>query len=355
MRVDHIQLSLVDNWVVYMREEGVVLRDMSWVKKALVIGLTVLGVGGMVLGQGCATCDEEVLKEWFQEPPFEFWQAKFNPYTVGLPAGAPAPTIPGVDFAESNTVVWVVNRDYNPEYLPLVRGWGETPGLQVVTVAAQIFGLGVGELRTGLGEGVKLILEPQARVVAAQYLVGEYSSPVTFLVDRSGTIVWRRRGAFRLSEGPEYDRIVRYFADHGSLPDDALAQHVLWYGDSVPWPDFPLYTFSGEKYWLGPGKPVLIMQVSPWGPNSVVHRELDAVRAQFPEVEFIWLFAELTEDASVATWEYARRIGLDRVYPEIFDVPLEEYMVREAVEKAEEKAQLAQYFTEHPMEWTGGV
>lgn len=303
------------------------------------------------LAERCLT-PQCLLEEWFQELPFEGSMSMrwLNLFTVGLPAGAIAPPIEGVDFSQLGTLLVVVNRSQgSPIYWPLVRIWSEIAGLQVIVVATDQTAGDVRELQNVVGSQVQLIADPAAIVYAALYRVGEMPSPVTFLIDREEKIVWRRRGAFRLFEANEHDMTIQHFALHGEVPEDALHQAVLWYGDQAPWPDFPLYTLAGGEYRLQPGRPLLILSSWFTGAGALIVQELEEVRIRFPEVRFIWLFSEISEQAHVVSWEYSRRLGLDEERPEAFGLSLEDYLA-DARERDPTQAVLEHFHT-HPTEW----
>ena len=59
------------------------------------------------------------------ESVFARSQDALNPHTLGLPVGANAPQIQGVDRANSHTLFLVVNEECNPDYYPLLRIWAE--------------------------------------------------------------------------------------------------------------------------------------------------------------------------------------------------------------------------------------
>lgn len=308
--------------------------------------LAVSAVGGLA---ECNNCNG--LEAWFAQPPFEEYQTMFCPYTFGLPVGAAAPPIEGIDFEAANTVLLVINKICDPEYWPLIGEWSSIPECQVVVTASRMSSSELQKLRTAVGEGVEIIEDPLAAIICALYQVGERASPVTFLVNRERTIVYRRR-AFPNYAVPELERIVHCFAEHGAPPDDALLQQVLWYGDQVRWPSFPLYTPDGEEVFLEPGRPRVIYLGRNQGRSACAFRELNALQSEFPQVEFIWLRDYFSEAAKTSIWEYGRRIGLDKVYPEFFAIPLEDYLARPGVRNwAEEREELRTLSSSPDFEW----
>ena len=306
--------------------------------RKIIVFLLVISVSAAVALAECENCSG--LKAWFAQPPFEEYQTMFCPYTLGLPVGAAAPPIEGIDFQAANTVLLVINKICDSEYWPLIGEWSELRGCQVVVVASRMLSSKLFELRAAVGEGVEIIKDPLAAIVCASYQVGDHASSATFLVNREGTIVYRRR-RFPNYAVPELERIVHCFAEHGAPPDDALLQQVLWYGDQVRWPSFPLYTPDGEEVSLEPGVPRLIYLGWNQGNNACAFRELSALQAEFPQVEFIWLRDYFSEAAETSIWEYGRRIGLDKVHPESFAIPLEDFLARPGIRnRAEEREEL---------------
>jgi hypothetical protein len=96
------------------------------------IGVTLMSA---VSSAQCTTCGDDV---WASQPPFETHQRSINPYTLGLEAGVAAPAIQGISYDANNTLVVVINRLVNEEYLPLIASWADVQGLQVVIVASAL-------------------------------------------------------------------------------------------------------------------------------------------------------------------------------------------------------------------------
>jgi len=284
------------------------------------IGVAVLSIAGS--GQ-CATCGDDV---WASQPPFETHQRYINPYTLGLEAGEVAPVIDGLSYAACNTLVVTINRTVNEEYIPLVASWADVQGLQVAIVASSLSGATLARIEQAIADSsIVLITEPASIVLCASFLVGERMSPITFLVDRTGTIVFRRRG-FATSTAYERDTIVRAFAATGEVTDLSAHQYVLWYSDVAPWPEFPVEDLAGDPVMLSEGVPRLIYSGSMTGNSAGAFDLLTGLSDTYPEVEFIWLQRILSEDGVRAIWEYAHAFGLVHEHPDVYDVPVEEFL-----------------------------
>lgn len=297
--------------------------------KPVIVWTAVVGILAVLSGaqQAIAECDT-CAGAWDSLPPFEQFQMYFNPYTVGLPVGAEAPPIEGVEFGSANTLVVAVHTTYDPDYLPLVAAWAALPEIRVVVLAASVTGAKLRDLRQALGDSESaLIADPQATILCATYYVGARPGGVTFLVDRAGTILYRRRG-FPLFAALELDRIVRAFAASGTIPADALMQHVLWYGDQAPWPNFPLYDLARRPVDLLPGRPRLVYFGPAFGNNAVAFGEIDSLRTRYPEVEFVWLLSCRSDDSTRAMYDYAHTYGSAATHPEVYDVPFEDFLAR---------------------------
>jgi len=259
--------------------------------------------------------------------PFEDFQLAFSPSTLGLSVGETAPQISGVVYADSPTVLVAGPGGCDREYLPLLKKWSQVDGIQVVYARALVSSSSATRERAELGEEVLFLGDPRASIVCAQFQVGNRASPVTFLIDTAGTIVYRRRGF------PNYDALnltvlVEHFALHDEIPANTLPQHVLWYGDDVPEPPTFLHDRHGEPQELLHGSPTLIYS----GSNTIgqwpAYEATTALMEQFPDVRFVMVLHYKTEESLASIWEFGRLIGLDRVYPEWYAISLDEFLLR---------------------------
>lgn len=259
--------------------------------------------------------------------PFEDFQSAFSPSTLGLSVGETAPQISGVVYADYPTVVVARPGGCNPEYLPLLKKWSQIDGLQVVYARAQVSSSSATRERAELGEEVLFLGDPRANIVCAQFQVGNRASPVTFLIDTAGTIVYRRRGF------PNYNAInltalVEHFALYDEIPADTLPQHVLWYGDDVPEPPTFLHDRNGEPVGMAHGQPTLTYSGSNTMGQWPAYEATTALMEQFPDVRFVMVLHYKTKESLASIWEFGRLIGLDRIYPEWYAISLDEFLLK---------------------------
>lgn len=248
---------------------------------------------------------------------FEYAQNRCNPYTFGLPIGASAPWFEGCDAFDGTTLLVAVNTIVNIDTLPMVRLWSqELASLRVIVVLSGLDSHQRASCIDVLGPDVEIITEPVSTIVCAMYQAGDRGSPASFLIDSAGTIVYRQVGITNKSAMP-LDRVVRAFADTGSIPEDALLQHVLWYGDTVPWPTFDLVDRNGDSVELSTGRPLVLYSGSYLGTGEAAYNDLTALMDVFgDEVDFVLRLHAFREEESLDMWTFAQLAGLDSVYPE---------------------------------------
>jgi len=282
--------------------------------------LLILCWGTGVVGEGCAECSPEGL----ESSPFEGARHEYNPGTFGLPAGRLAPDIPGVELIGQHTIVVVVNGHTSPFVSQL--GILAVPGVQLV-LAAYNLPQTHAELQRIVGDRVTVLPNEDAFLVCALYRVGSNPvvSPLTFFIDETGTIIYRRFKVEWLAYQEGY--IARYFAAHGALPPDILPQYVLWEGDEVPWPPFPLQNPKGEEVRLGPGHPIFLFRslTSPSSPRGeMVFQIVDGLRKEFPHVDFIWLVNRYSDERVADIFWVQQELGFISQVPECVDLSDEE-------------------------------
>ena len=283
------------------------------------------------LAQSCEGCDD-AFQIWACTVPFEGSQREFRPTTMGLPVGAPAPEIDGVELRGKRTVLCVCN-GYVSERLMVFAETVTIEGLQVVVVLAGLNASDEAKARDWAGRQATIVEDPLATVVCALYRVG--SGPgvfqCTFLIDESQQIVYRKLGNVEWVAAQDA-ALARVFAATGRIPEGTDLQHVLWYGDSIPWPEWTIETYDGVDVAFPDGTPTLIYynistgSGEPGSASAEIFAELDALRSEFPEVRFIWLFKCISSDAVADNWSIYRRTGLAARHPEWYALPLEEFV-----------------------------
>ena len=294
-------------------------------RKQAILAATLLCLfHGLLAVAQCESCSAE-----YDESAFDLWQNSYNPYSVGLPVGAQAPPLPGFGVPGDLALLLAIDTSCNPEYLSLVELWSrELPELRVVALLTGLSrGLKASTIDT-LGPAVDVIAEPLSTVLCAQYQVGDRASPVTFLIDRNGTIVYRR-WSFSNRTAMEFDGIVRYFAQTSELPEATLLQQVQWYGDQVQWPAFPLRDGEGDEVFLKPGRPLLLYSGSDAGRDAPAYSDLASMIEEYDEhIDFVLLVRTLTEEDSHSIWTFGRLVGLDAVHPEWYALDFDEFLAK---------------------------
>ncbi|MBN1858888.1 hypothetical protein JW848_06755 [Candidatus Bipolaricaulota bacterium] len=292
----------------------------------LVSGSVFLLAASLVIHAQCTTCQPD---PW-QEGPFEWAQSQLNPTTVGLPLGIAAPPIEGIDFIGHRTVVHIAVSGVRDEAIALLRLWAERDDLQVVVAFASVGLMQSAEILSALGERIVAFGPPESLRPVADYRVGEGVIAVTFLIDETGTIVYRFT-RISLRWAGMIDQAVASFATTGEIPDDAPQEGVHWFEDVLRCPAPPLETLDGGPVTLSAGKPRLLLAGSctESGQMAVVRKALDGLRVEFPHVEFILIANVYTDDLAANTWAYARSLGFSSTYPG-FQRPCDDYVAESA-------------------------
>lgn len=295
----------------------------------LILIAVVIGTSSQALLAANSSCPSCATRP-SSENPFASSRRWYAPATFGLPMGHAAPVIDGVEFAGHRTIVAVFNGNASPAVAVL----GELPatGVQVVAVFHGFDEQAVGKMIGSLGNGIITITDPDAYIVCAEYRVGPSPevNPIVFFVDETGTIVYRRIGTLAWL-GYDDDRVVKYFAAHGTLPSDVYPQHVLWYGDEVPAPPFPLKDLNGRDQQLDLHGPTLFY-FGGAPPSSdrgrLLFPKLDQLRKEFPQVRFVWVINYVTDDEMAAVYKLYNRLGLTDIAPQWLAVPFDASMKR---------------------------
>ncbi|RLE34402.1 hypothetical protein DRJ24_03965 [Candidatus Acetothermia bacterium] len=314
-----------------------------------------LGFALSAVADECEYCAPAIIEEWESHPPFERAHTDFCPYTLGLPIGAEAPAIPGVELIGRHTLIVFFNEFVCPE-VGLLRPVSQIEGLQLVVVLSRLPKSTVTAITDQIGEKATVVADPTAGILCSSYYVGDHPgvAQMTFFVDEDGAIIHRRISPDLGWLAYDDFLVLLHFAETGTVPEGTILQHVLWYGDTAPWPEFPFETIEGGEAFLTPGRPRLFY----WGfaPSSemggLIFRDLDTLRSEYPDVEFVWLIHYTSDDALTEIWTYYHLIGLDALHPEWFDIPFDEYMSKAREERDADLDALVTDVSAHAEGWT---
>ena len=276
----------------------------------------------LVASDQCSTCGEAP-----DISVFEPSQRRDSPYTLGLAVGASAPLFDGCNVFDGKTLLVAINTVVNVETLAMIRIWSqELPDLDVVVLLSGLDSSRQSNCIDTLGSDVRIVTEPVSTVACAMYQVGQRGSPTIFLIDGSGMIVYRQVGLTNKSAMP-LDRTVRAFAETGSLPGSAMEQHILWYGDTVPWPTFDLLDRAGQPVVLDAGRPLVLYSGTYLGSNEPVYNDLTALMGVFgSEIDFVLCVHAFREEESFDMWTFAQLAGLDMKYPDWYAIDFDAFL-----------------------------
>ena len=290
------------------------MRNRSEARRAFARLLWV-SVALLALSAGCASAQSVFSRE----------QAEMNPATVGLPIGALAPAVPGVDYAGSNTLVVVSVTEEFEDYRPLLERWAALPGLQIAIVWPEPISMVRNQVVLWPGQ-VTWVSEDDEGPVAAAFQVGEAQMMVTFFVDGTGTIVGRH-SRFNLRDAATLDAAASLFAAQGVVTDPYLKEQVLWYGNTAAYPDFPLEGLDGQPVWLRPGRPLVVLDCgcSDQGQAGLIQDAVASFPADYPGVDFVWTSPHIPWPTYADMWQYGRLLGLDAEWEDLA-LPLDEYL-----------------------------
>jgi hypothetical protein len=235
--------------------------------------------------------------------PFAWSHSRFAPENLGLAVGSAAPDAKGTAWEGHRSVALVMPDD---AVAASARAWSGLDGLQVVVFLPAVETPDEwASAQADFGDRVALVVGADATTTVRGLGISDGSAfGAIFLVDERGTIVHR---LWNPSERhiPELTRIIRAFAETGAVPADAVCEQPLWRGDLAPAADFALETPSGAPAWLDAGHPRLIFCGAPLaeGQSADVRHELDQLRGEFPEVDFVWLQPYVSLETCRAMWE----------------------------------------------------
>jgi hypothetical protein len=286
-----------------------------------------------------ATCATD---SWAASPPFESSHADFGELTLGLEAGAAAPLLSELGGLGQRTILTVYTGCV-AEPLAALGLVAERADVLVIAALSRCTSSALANVRQLLGEDVVIVTNPLAGIAIASYWIGDAVAPagITFLIDQEGTVVLRRIGS---PEWLLYDDLAvpRAFAEGRDVTEVALAESILAAGEQAPAPPFALLGPDGGAIPLEEGIPRLVYT----GPSPTTERgaliiaDLDALRAEFPSVEFIWRISYKSDAQLEEQWKLFDAAGIAWMYPEWYELSLEEYMdaVTEFRDQGQEQA-----------------
>lgn len=280
---------------------------------------------------------------------FAYEQSQLNPWTVGLPVGATAPALAGVEYTGRSTLLVLAAREDHSLYWRLLPQWTALPGLQVVICWIDLPEEARGEAQAWPGSVIWVPDNVVAEAVTA-FCVGETQGLVTFFIDGSGTIVGRRT-RFSLRDAAALDGAVRSFAAEGFVEGTWLLEEVLWYETQAIYPEFPLQGVDGEEVWIRAGRPVMLLNsgCAATGQPQAIRNALAGLPLDYPAVDFVWFWPVIPWSDYLDMWEYARVMGLDDVVTR-FGLPLEDYLAGEAPKWSRE----VEYMRDCMQHWAQG-
>jgi hypothetical protein len=277
---------------------------------------------GVWAGQAC------IAANGWADDPFEDSRRLYGEATLGLEAGADAPLLSELGIEEEPAIL-TLYAGCGTEEIAALRLVSEAFELRVVAALTECPDARRSGVRGLIEATVQLIGDPLADRLLSAYQVGYdvASIGITFLIGADGRIALRRFG----SPAWLFDddcAVVAALVNGEDVSEVALPQHVLSQGEQAPMPPFHPVDDVGEEIQLDDGTPRLIYSgLDPGTPlGAIIAADLDALRSQFPNVEFLWHRPLVGADQAGATWEFYRAAGLASLYPDLFEVPFDEYM-----------------------------
>ncbi len=256
-------------------------------------------------------------------PAFDAAMVAWGPASLGPDLGAPAPDLGGFPLAGRRTVVVLTTGFLGPDTLPFLKGWTEVAPGGVRLAAASL-----SAERVALGDAATCVEGADARAALDAYGLGPLASPLLLLVDEFGRVAYREplfgAGYWTLRT----DEVVRGFLAGGSL-DAAPPRHVLGPGELAPWPACGLLDASGAPVAPRGNAPRLILKSAYYptdGELPALPATIDALRQEYPEVEFVWLVSTWSRAASALDWEYGQRLGWNIDLPDTYGIPQSEFV-----------------------------
>jgi hypothetical protein len=138
------------------------------------------------------------------------------------------------------------------------------------------------------------------------------------------------------------------------VPDDTLSQTVLLKGEIAPWPPFTLRNLNGEDIGFGPGRTrVFYYGSSPEvGDGVAVFTDLEVLRQEFPDVEFVWLVRYVTDEQLAEMWKLYNRTNMGAAYPEWYNLSLDEFLAKSDASSSESLSEFVNQISARAGGWT---
>jgi hypothetical protein len=259
-----------------------------------------------------------------ETPAFATAQLEWGTGVLGPDVGDVAPNFNSLQLAGQRSILVFTSGFLPSEALPFLQGWAAQSGAQLVLAAADL-----DVERAALTSGVTYIERAEARAALDLYRVGSAACPLLLLVDEAGSVVYREEGVGTDAGVLITDPIVLSFVDEGTVDSATLLHRILSAGEIAPWPTFALLDAAGESVTAAPGRARLILN-SGYYPTEdglpPLPAGIDALRSEFPEVEFVWLISRMSEESSGYEWDFAQSLGWAIDFPDRYGLPRSEFV-----------------------------
>jgi hypothetical protein len=303
---------------------------MRSVRKCLGFVCVALSLAAFCIAEaarGCETCDPS--DAWAVAPPFDQSAAIFSAFTLGLEEGAAAPLVFEMGATGQRAVLMIYAGQVSEEIAAL-RLAAEGSDALVIAALSGFSPFSVETVRGLVGEDVVLIGDPLADQIRSAYWVGKEvaGTGITFFIDEHGTIALRRGGSpvWLIEDG---FAAVKLFASDGIIPDAVWHQYVLEQGEVAPPPSFILVDESGATLdWSDDRARFLYDGPAPdTEKGALILDAIDALRIEFPAVEFVWHLNYKSDAQLDALWTLYDSADMADLHPEWFGLPFEEYCI----------------------------
>jgi len=297
------------------------MKHSPRLRNCVFLGMVLLVIGSPV--HACETCSST--DRWAEAPPFETSRSLFNEYTMGLEEGTSAPLLQEMGLQDELGILYLIPA-HSSEEIASLRLISESVDCPVVVAVPNSNPSAASSIIEFVGEGVVVVTEPLASQIQASYWVGDFvvQGGIIFLL-KDGLVVQRRLGSpiWLLQDDLATPRAL---ADGSDLP--ATPQYILSEGESAPAPEFELLDQTGARLDVEDGRSRLYY-TGPFLPHAqgdLVFADLEALRMEFPDVEFVWRWPSKSDEQLAELWKFYNASGLAWMHSEWYELPFEEYM-----------------------------